>query len=778
MKKVKNIIKLSVSLLVSLAILFSGVLPTIHVKAADNNFTDGITVDSTGDGADANLADSICDDGSGNCTLRAAIQESNDEAGTQTIEFNIAGSGVHTIQPSTALPDITGTVIIDGYSQPGSQPNTAVAPNPLNGTLLIEIDGSNAGGAGGLSLTNNSDGSIIKGLTINDFGSNDAIKVLADNIIIQGNYIGTNPAGTFPHPNTVGINGHTQLPESGQNTLVGGLQPEQRNLISGNTSGGAATATYPGSGWTFLGNYIGLAADGVTPIANSTNGGSGAISIDDCHDVTIGGSQTGAMNVIGESLGHGIAPSTVVSLVSNVLIEGNYIGLSYDGTTVLGNVSAGAVGGGVTSDGVNGLTVKNNRIAGWKYDGIYTATTNTNVNIDGNTVTNNSQDGINVSAADTTITNNNVDNNSQSGINVSAADNILVNNSIIGSGTDGIHITGSSNLLESNTITDNDGIGVDLQTSSNTVTGNVISNNHGAANVSITAPSGAAQKNVITNNKIGTKPDGSLDPGYTQHVGVAISGNVSETLVGGSNPGDRNTIAGNSGGGIIITELVMTGFGTFTPSNNTILGNTIHSNDPGTILGLSAPGSGIDLLSTTLSGFVLQSAENEGLNPNDATDVDTGANGYINFPVLSSFAQSGTSAIVNYSLDAADSPGNQYRVEFFANDTADPSGYGEGQTYLGAVTTAPGNNLTATFTLPTGTDLTGKQISSTTTAIDNTTTSGFGSTSEFSGVVLAAVTPLAKTGQNSNLLMLIAGSLVMGGLALLVLSVRKNHGKR
>ena len=47
---------------------FAVFAPKERVLAADNNFADGITVDSTGDGADANIADSICDDGAGHTT--------------------------------------------------------------------------------------------------------------------------------------------------------------------------------------------------------------------------------------------------------------------------------------------------------------------------------------------------------------------------------------------------------------------------------------------------------------------------------------------------------------------------------------------------------------------------------------------------------------------------------------------------------------------------------------------------------------------------------------
>src|ERR1051326_4461602 len=82
------------------------------------------TVNSTGDGADNNPGDGFCNDGTGNCTLRAAIMESNAFPGTDAIAFNIAGAGVHTISPASALPAITDAVIIDGYTQPGPSPNT------------------------------------------------------------------------------------------------------------------------------------------------------------------------------------------------------------------------------------------------------------------------------------------------------------------------------------------------------------------------------------------------------------------------------------------------------------------------------------------------------------------------------------------------------------------------------------------------------------------------------------------------------------------------------
>ena len=58
------------------------------------------------------------------CTLRAAIQEANKTPGADVINFDIPGTGVNAIAPTFELPAVTGPVTINGYSQPGAQPNT------------------------------------------------------------------------------------------------------------------------------------------------------------------------------------------------------------------------------------------------------------------------------------------------------------------------------------------------------------------------------------------------------------------------------------------------------------------------------------------------------------------------------------------------------------------------------------------------------------------------------------------------------------------------------
>lgn len=374
-----------VKLLASVSLVILGLMTTnIYsnnsniVLAADNNFADGITVDSTGDGADANIADSICDDGAGNCTLRAAIEESNEEAGTQTIGFNISGpadftnggQNGYTIQPTSALPNLTDTVTIDGYTQPGSLANTAVAPNPLNGRLLIELDGSSAGGSGAfgdpsnviaLRFSNGSASSTARGLIVNEFtGSAFSVNAGADNVGIKGNYIGTDYSGLVAESNNgVGVNilGPTYNSGGPSNGAIGGSNPADRNVISGNDSTSSdpnlvigvqgISITSGSPGWIIKGNYIGIGANGTSDIGNELGG----ITIDYVNDLTIGGPNAGDANVFSGNGDGGIQPDGC----NNIVIQGNFIGTDYSGTVAVPNGHKGISALGTTNLLIGGV---------------------------------------------------------------------------------------------------------------------------------------------------------------------------------------------------------------------------------------------------------------------------------------------------------------------------------------------------------------------------------------------------------------------------------------
>src|SRR5215218_6693349 len=102
---------LMVGLAVIVALLAMGGLLAPQARAVST-----FTVNLTADTPDANLSNTVCDvnpTASGNqCTLRAAIQEANDNLNpteTDLINFNIPDSvdpGVKTISPTSTLPSI------------------------------------------------------------------------------------------------------------------------------------------------------------------------------------------------------------------------------------------------------------------------------------------------------------------------------------------------------------------------------------------------------------------------------------------------------------------------------------------------------------------------------------------------------------------------------------------------------------------------------------------------------------------------------------------------
>src|SRR5262249_30520141 len=86
---------------------------------------------------------------SGAGSLRQAILLANSSVNVpNVINFNIAGTGPFTITPATPLSTVTNPLVIDGYTQPGSSPNTltngdnAVLQIVLNGTLIIDTSNS------------------------------------------------------------------------------------------------------------------------------------------------------------------------------------------------------------------------------------------------------------------------------------------------------------------------------------------------------------------------------------------------------------------------------------------------------------------------------------------------------------------------------------------------------------------------------------------------------------------------------------------------------------
>jgi titin len=246
-----------------------------------------------------------------------------------------------------------------------------------------EIDGVSAGSTNGLTFGANN--LTVKGLVVNNFNSftADGIGIAGNNNKIQGCYIGTEPDGMTAAPNELGISNEVS-PSNG--LLVGGTNPEDRYIISGNSQGGSS----PNTGhinWTYQGNYIGVGKDGMTAVPNAQIGGSGAISIDNDDGHTVGGSAPGAINVISGNRSMGIAPH----FTDNLLVEGNYFGVGYDGVTPVPNQSTGIN----ISESANS-TVRNNIIAHNGDIGINFNDNSTGLLLEGNEIRDNNDIGVNI----------------------------------------------------------------------------------------------------------------------------------------------------------------------------------------------------------------------------------------------------------------------------------------------------------------------------------------------------------------------------------------------
>ena len=165
----------------------------------------------------------------------------------------------YTIRPTAVLDDITDPVILDGTTQPG-----------FSGSPIIEIDGTSVAVGDENGLTLQAGNSVVRGFVINRFLS-DGIEIeIGGTNVVEGNYFGTDVAGTAARPNGYGIS------VKSNGNVIGGTTGSQRNVISGNTGWGIGLYSL-GSSNIIEGNYIGLKADGSAGLGNSGNG----IEIDD-----------------------------------------------------------------------------------------------------------------------------------------------------------------------------------------------------------------------------------------------------------------------------------------------------------------------------------------------------------------------------------------------------------------------------------------------------------------------------------------------------------------
>ncbi|MCP4704410.1 MAG: T9SS type A sorting domain-containing protein [candidate division Zixibacteria bacterium] len=181
----------------------------------------GFIVNSRDDEPDINPGDGICATVDGDCTLRAAIMESNALPNVDTISFRIICEPILSLHPETELPAITEQVILNGSSQYGG---------------YVEISGDliTSGSTAASGLTISSTMSEISGLLINRFpGAGITIKD-ANHNLIYNNIIGTDITGLENRGNLF----HGIHIINSSDNVIGGEDTEFENRIAYNLSSG------------------------------------------------------------------------------------------------------------------------------------------------------------------------------------------------------------------------------------------------------------------------------------------------------------------------------------------------------------------------------------------------------------------------------------------------------------------------------------------------------------------------------------------------------------
>lgn len=487
-------------------------------------------------------------------SLRDAIVNANATIGPDTIVFNIPGSGVKTINLLIALPEITDRVVIDATTQPG-----------YAGTPLIELDGLALGSSNGHGLVIKANNSTVRGLSIGNFRNSHGISVNGSNNntiqgnyigvaangttarqnlrgivlnnssnnviggttaatrnvisgnsatgieinsggsanIVQGNFIGTNAAGTEALQNSNGIH---IFNEESTNNVIGGIAAGARNLISGNQFGLSTT----GTGTTIQGNLIGTDITGTKKIPNST--GIQAIGT----DILIGGLTAGARNIISGNSNQGVFVRGTGSKV-----QGNFIGTDITGALPLGNFGSGVSAG---ENALIGGTVQEAR-------NIISATSGT-----GNVVLGQSNAGspatVQGNYIGTDVTGTRALGGSIAGIHISSSNNVI-----------GGLVAGARNVISGNGVGIQMGGGFFGGTVGNLIQGNFIGLNAAGTGPLPNTNQGIAIFDAANNTIGGTQTGAGNRIAFNGGPGVTIS-------TGTGNSVRRNSIFSNNGLGI------------------------------------------------------------------------------------------------------------------------------------------------------------------------------------------------------------------------------------
>jgi hypothetical protein len=290
--------------------------------AAIGNSATGVLIDAgTGNQVGGNVAGAgnvISGNGANGVAIRFVGTSQNMVAGN-FIGTNAAGSAAvpnsangivisggasgNTIGGLTATPGTGAGNVVSGNNQRGvavfNGTNNVIQGNIIglnaagNAALANAFQGVEVGSGSGNTIGGTAAGArnVISGNT-GGFGG-----ILIDGTsanVVQGNYVGTDITGMVAIANSVG---GIQIIGASNNT-VGGTTAAAANIISGNGQNGVYIVnannffglTAPANNNVVSGNNIGVAADGVTTLANGVGGGSDVLVAPGSGAVTFSGS--------------------------------------------------------------------------------------------------------------------------------------------------------------------------------------------------------------------------------------------------------------------------------------------------------------------------------------------------------------------------------------------------------------------------------------------------------------------------------------------------------
>jgi CSLREA domain-containing protein len=548
----------------------------------------------------------------GNTVGGATAGARNVISGNTQNGVGISGSGSNQVQGNYIGTDITG-VLDRGNTLDGVFINQAPS-NTIGGTTF---------GAGNIISGNDGHGVELTGggATMN---------------LIQGNFIGTDVLGFADLGNSLdGVFIASPNNTVGGTTSIPGTPPA--NVISGNDTNGVEIAGSAATGNLVQGNFIGLDSSGVTPFSNTLDG----VLIVDASNNTIGGTTTGARNVISGNGARGVGIDRLSGPATGNLVQGNFIGTDAGGAADVGNSIHGVGVFAATNTIIGGSTSTpgappGNVISGNSFRGVAINLSGGNQvkgNLIGTDVTGaidlgNSQEGVIVANGPNNIIGgtafserNVISGNNSDGVCISGAGatgnqvqgNFIgaVSGGSLGNGGHGVHLTisahdniigGTTNGFEGNIIAFNSGDGVFAEGGlkaaglGNAIRGNSIFENTGLG-IDLSS-------NGVTMNDLGSPPDSDTGPNNVQNfpviTSVSLNGNTTIQGTLDSTPNRTFTLDFYSNG------CDPSGFGEGT---NFLGSGTVTTNSSGTVsftitlpFGVIEPGETMTATATDPSG--------------------------------------------------------------------------------------------------------------------------------------------------------------------------------